>query len=153
MPASRLVEVHMDPPEPSPAVSDHAMLHSLDAEAVDAFVAAAFEARPMISEIRHTGEGFARAADTPGAVSTVDGEYMLTAISMVPVPEALPGMDAAVCAVVAAMAQWHGPAIALTFVDRERDSTPGFGGSAARLAELKGLLDPDDLFAGAHRVG
>jgi FAD/FMN-containing dehydrogenase len=153
MPTSRVVEVHMDPPEPSPAVSDHAMLRSLDAAAVDAFVAAAFEARPMISEIRHMGEGFARASDAPGAVSSVDGEYLLTAISMVPVPEALPGMDAAVRAVVAAMAEWHDSGIALTFVDRERDSAPGFGASAARLAELKRLHDPDDLFAAAHRVG
>jgi hypothetical protein len=153
MPAAQLVEVHMDPPEPSPAVSDHAMLHSLDPAAVDAFVAAAFEARPMISEIRHTGEAFARAAEIPGAISALDGEYLLTAISMVPVPEALPGMDAAVRAVVGAMAPWHGPALALTFIDRERDSAPGFGASAARLAELKRLHDPDDLFAAAHRVG
>nr|WP_274636560.1 FAD-binding oxidoreductase [Microbacterium bovistercoris] len=152
MPAPGLVDVHMDPPEPAGAVQDHAMLAALDAPAVDAFVSAAFTARPMVSEIRHLGGALGRRPADAGAVGAVIGEHLLSAVQLVPVPDTLPAATAAVRGVVGALSEWHGPGLALTFVDDDRDPAGGFGESAARLAELKLRYDPEDVFLAAHRV-
>ncbi|WEG08829.1 FAD-binding oxidoreductase [Microbacterium horticulturae] len=154
IPAAALTAVHMDPPEPSAAVSEHAMLTALDDAFVDAFVTAAFAARPMISEIRHCGGAFARPAADAGAVSALEGDYLLSALTIVPVPPAVPGGLAACGAVVDAVRPWRGPGVALTFVDLpDRDVTAGFGAGAARLAALRRERDPEGIFVAAHPVG
>lgn len=38
IPAAGLIDVHMDPPGPTPSVSDHAVLDSLDEAAISAFL-------------------------------------------------------------------------------------------------------------------
>jgi len=153
-PAGSLTEMHMDPPEPSAAVSEHAMLTGADDGFIDAFVAAAFDARPMISEVRQCGGALARSAAGGGAVSAVEGDYLLSALSVVPVPEAVPGGLAATRAVVEAVRPWHSPGLAITFVDVPgRDLAPGFGDNAVRLAELRRVWDPDGVFLSARPVG
>jgi FAD/FMN-containing dehydrogenase len=152
IPAARLVEMHMDPPEPSPAVTDHAMLDTLDAAAVDAFIAAANEHRPMMSEIRHVGGSFSRPAVDGGALTALEGGYVLTAIAMVPAPAMMDAAAHAVSAVVAALSAWHGTGIALTFIEDDRDLAPAFGAGAARLSALRHELDPDRVFAPAHGI-
>lgn len=154
IPAAELTAVHMDPPEPSPAVSEHAMLSSIDEALIDAFVGTAFDARPMISEIRHAGGAFARPTEGCGAISALDGDYLLTAISIAPVPEAVPGGIAAVQAVVDALQPWHGPGLALTFIDVPgHDLAPAFGDGAARVVELRRTHDPDGVFVAARALG
>ncbi|GAA3753834.1 FAD-binding oxidoreductase [Microbacterium kribbense] len=153
IPAARMVDVHMDPPEPSPAVSATAMLQSLDAEAIAAFVAAAQRARPMMSEIRHVGGAIARRPEHAGAVGAVAGRYLLDSIAIVPAPGLRAPATEAVRAVVAALAPWHGDEIALTFIDDGvQDRRPGFRASARRLAQLKERFDPENMFAAGHPV-
>ena len=153
IPAAGLVAVHMDPPEPSPAFSAHAMLSALPAEAADAFVAAAPASRPTISELRHLGGAIARRPAHGGAVASLAGEYLLGAIAMIPAPEFAAAAATAAHDVVAALDEWHADALALTFVDGGGvDRRAGFGDSAVRLAELKGAFDPGNMFAAGHPV-
>lgn len=153
IPAAGLVAVHMDPPAPSPALSGHAMLSAFPAEAVEAFVAAAMASRPTISEIRHAGGAVTRRPEHGGAVASIDGDYLLGAIAMVPVLELAEAARAASRGVVAALAPWHADSLALTFVDDGAvDRRPGFGDAATRLAELKRAYDPGDMFAAAQPV-
>ncbi|WP_207205426.1 hypothetical protein [Microbacterium protaetiae] len=130
------------------------MLTGLDDALVDAFVEAAFAARPMISEIRHAGGALARPVAGSGAVDALEGDYLLSTVTIAPVPEAVPAGIAATSAVVEALRAGHGPGLALTFVDVPgRDLTPGFGQSAARLSELRRRYDPAGMFVAARPVG
>ncbi|BDZ63475.1 FAD-dependent oxidoreductase [Agromyces mangrovi Wang et al. 2018] len=154
MPASALVQVHMDPPEPAPAFSAGAMLASFPPEAVDAWVVAATSTPVLfIAEVRHAGGAAARRPEGAGAIGSVDGEYLLAGIAMVPAPELAEPALAAAHAAVAAMAPWHAPALALTFIDGGVDRALGFGASRERLQQLKGQWDPADVFAAGQPVG
>lgn len=154
IPSAALVAVHMDPPEPSPAVSGHAMLRAVPAEAIDAFVSAAATQGPMVSELRHVGGAAARRPDGGGAVASIEADYLVGGVGMVPVPELAVPAAAAVHRLVAALAPWHADACALTFIDGgEVDRALGFGASAERLRDLKHRYDPDGLFVAAHPVG
>jgi hypothetical protein len=153
IPAAALVAVHMDPPGPTPAVTAHALLGTLPADAVEAFLTAAFAPGLFVAELRHVGGAVARRPLGAGAVGSVEGEYLAHMIAMVPLPEAAPRASTAVRAGIAALAPWRIDALALTFLDGGMvDRAPGFGDALDRLHELKALYDPRDLFAAAQPV-
>ncbi|WP_345546078.1 FAD-binding oxidoreductase [Microbacterium jejuense] len=153
IPAPALVQVHMDPPEPSPSATWHAMLGELPAAAVDAFVAAADEPGLFVQELRHLGGALNRRPEGGGAIASLAGQYALHSVAMVPVPEAAPAATAAVRAGVAALAPWHIGALALTFIDAPgADRSLAFGEARARLRQLKLDYDPANLFAAARPV-
>ncbi|HEX5729142.1 FAD-binding oxidoreductase [Microbacterium sp.] len=153
IPSAGLVAVHMDPPDPTPALTAHAVLDSLPGEAVDALVAAAGQPGLFIVELRHLGGAIARPAANGGAVSSLEGEYLLHTIAVVPVPEAFAAAAAAVRAGIAPFEPWRTDALALTFIDGGgEDATAGYGAAAARLRELKRLFDPANVFASARAV-
>lgn len=153
IPAPALVGVHMDPPEPTPAATWHAMLTALPAEAVDAFVAAAQTPGLFVQELRHVGGAAARRPEGAGAIGALDGDYLVHAIAMVPAPEAAAAATAAIRAGVAALEPWHAEALALTFIDAPgADPSRAFGSSWTRLRRLKLDYDPANLFAAARPV-
>jgi hypothetical protein len=153
IPAAALIGVHMDPPGPTPAVTDHAVLTSLPPDAVDAFVTAAAAPGLFINELRHLGGAIRRRPEHAGAVASLDGEYIAHTIAMTPVPEAIPSATAAVQAGVRALAPWHAEGLSLTFIDdAEVDRGRGFGASLDRLRALKREYDPRGLFAAAQPV-
>lgn len=153
IPAASLVAVHMDPPGPTPSATAHSVLAELPAEAVEAFLATASVPGLFFGELRHLGGAIARRPEHAGAVGSVAGAYLMHTVAMVPVPEAMPGADAAVRAGIAALAPWRTDALALTFVDGGGvDRAPGFGTAGIRLKELKSRFDPNGTFAAAHAV-
>lgn len=153
IPAAGLIAVHMDPPEPTPAVTAHSVLAELPGEAVDAFLAAGATPGVFFAELRHLGGAIARRPEHAGAVGSVAGAYVAHTAAMVPVAEAMPGADAAVRAGLALLDPWRAESLVLTFIDGGgADSAAGFGGSAARLRELKRRFDPNDTFAAARPV-
>ncbi|WP_295832371.1 FAD-binding oxidoreductase [uncultured Microbacterium sp.] len=153
IPASALVQVHMDPPQPTPAVTRHRMLSSLPEEAVATFVAASEDPGLFVAELRHLGGAAARPARDAGAVSAIEGDYLLHGIAVPRVPEAVPAAAAAAGALVDALAPWGGDSLALTFLDGGADRVPGFGASIDRLRALKAEWDPRNVFAAANPVG
>ncbi len=153
IPSAGLISVHMDPPDPTPAVTAHVVLDSLPGEAVDAFVAAAAEPGLFIVELRHLGGAFALPARNGGAVSSLEGEYVLHTIAVVPSPEAFAMATTAVRDGLVPFEPWRTDALALTFIDGGgEDPTAGFGAAIARLRELKRRFDPADVFASARPV-
>ncbi|WP_062205436.1 FAD-binding oxidoreductase [Demequina salsinemoris] len=153
IPSGAVVQMHMDPPEPSPAASAGATLTAFTEDAVDAWIAAATTTPGLtFAEVRHVGGAASRRPDDAGAVGALAADYLVAGIAMVPVPEAAAVAQQAVHGVVAAMAPWHAPALALTFIDGGAPHGPGFGTSLARLRELKAIYDPSGMFAAAHPV-
>ena len=108
--------------------------------------------RPMISEVRHVGGAFARPAAHGGALTSLDGGYLLSTIGLVHDPAAMDAASRATRAVIEALAPWHCDGMALTFTEDGRDLAPAFGPNAARLSALKRELDPDAVLAPAHCV-
>lgn len=153
IPAADLVAVHMDPPEPTPAVTVHSVLAELPAEAVDAFLAAGAVPGVFFAELRHLGGAIARRPEHAGAVGSVVGAYLAHTAAMVPAPEAMPAADAAVKAGLATLDPWRAEALVLTFVDGGGvDHAAGFGDALARLRELRRRFDPNGIFASARPV-
>lgn len=153
IPAAGLVAVHMDPPGPTPSVSAHAVLHALPDDAVAAFLAASDSPGLLVAELRHLGGAFARPVEGDGAVSAIQGEYLIQGIAVAPVPEAFDPATSAAQGVVAALGPWHNDALALTFLDaRGVAREAGFGASGERLRALKHRYDPAGVFAAAHPV-
>lgn len=151
IPAADLVGVHMDPPDPTPSITAHAVLDALPRDAVDHFLAAAGSPALFVAELRHLGGAFARPRPDGGAVSAIEGEYLVDGIAVAPVPEAVGPATAAVQAMVAALGPWHGDALALTFIDGGGvPRAAGFGAAGERLRELKHRYDPAGVFAAAH---
>lgn len=152
MPAAELVAVHMDPPEPSPALSAGAMLSHLSRDAVDTLLKASAAPGLFFAELRHVGGAAARSPEGAGAVGAVAGDYMAAGIAIVPDPAMAEMAHAAVHGVVNAMRPWHAASLALTFLDGGVDRSLGFGQSLARLRALKAEYDPGDVFAAGQPV-
>ncbi len=153
IPSAGLVAVHMDPPDPTPALTAHAMLGSLPADAVAAFLEASALPGVFFTELRQVGGAASRPVGSGGAVSSLDGEFLLHAVALAPVPEALAPADAAVKAVTARLEPWKIDALALTFIDGGGvDPAAGYGASLDRLRELKRRFDPERRFAAARAV-
>ena len=156
IPAPALLDVHMDPPEPTPYVSSHSMLGELTDEAVEAFVARVGTGSAsglFFAELRHLGGAFSRPVPDGGVVSHLAGEYALFCIAITPVPEAVAPGRAACAAAAATMAPWSVESLAPTFAEEAVEATALFGGeAAARLAGLRAQLDPAGVFLSNHPV-
>lgn len=107
----------------------------------------------IVAELRHLGGAAARPAADAGAVSAVEGDYLVHGIAVLPVPEAVPAAMAAAGALVDALAPWAGEGLALTFIDGGADRARGFGASIDRVRALKAEWDPRNVFVVANPVG
>lgn len=153
MPSAALVQVHMDPPTPTPALSEHVVLGSFPAEAADAFVAAAATPGLFIQEIRHVGGAAARRPAHGGAIASLTGEFVAHTVAVVPVPEMAELAAGAVRAGLAATAPWEIASRSLTFVETaDYDRAAAFGASWERLRRLKAEYDPTGMFTAARAV-
>jgi len=153
IPSSQLVAVHMDPPAPAPAATDHVVLGAFPDAAVAAFAAAAQTPGLFVMEVRHVGGALAHRAETAGAIGSIDGEYIAHSIALVPAPELWDGAVQAVRGATAGFAPWRIDALAPTFVDSpDADPSLIYGSSWAELTELKAAFDPSRLFLAARTV-
>ena len=156
IPAPALLDVHMDPPDPMPYVSDHSLLGQLPDEAVDAFldhVGPGSASGLFFAELRHLGGAFSRPAAGGGAFSHVPGEFALYCLAVTPVPEAIRPAVAACAEAVRTMAPWSIASFAPTFAEHAVDAADLYGGeAAARLVGLRAELDPTGRFVSNHRI-
>jgi FAD/FMN-containing dehydrogenase len=154
IPAVSLLEVHMDPPQPSPAVSDHAMLRDLDDAAVDALLAAAgpdAASAPMIVELRQLGGALAGGHD--GALPGLDARFTVYAVAMTPVPESMALGQQLTTAVVGAVRPWATDTVFANFADHSQPASALFDPEVcARLAAVREEYDPRRRMLAAHQV-
>lgn len=148
---AELARLHMDPEEPAPYISDHAMIDELPApETAAKIVAAAGEGSdsPLLAmELRHLGGALTRCAEGHGARSSLQGELLFFSVTPL-----MPGVDpAAVRAKNAELRELFGESLAereyLNFSER-----PGVLGdffdprTMTRIAAVKHEHDKTGMF-------
>ena len=159
VPAPVLLDVHMDPPAPTPAATAHAVLGHLDTAGAAAFARVSVEPSGLLfTELRHVGGAFGRAPETAGALGSLPGDLVLHCVGVAPTPEAFAAVQRDAAAVLAAMRPWEVQGRSLTFTD-EPDPQSGACADAfdprawSRLVEVRHLVDPDGLMQAAVEVG
>jgi FAD/FMN-containing dehydrogenase len=156
IPTSELPLMHMDPPQPSPAVSAHCVLGELPDDAIDAYldqVGPGTHSGLLSAELRQLGGAFARRAEDGGAVSSVEGDYALYAVAIAPTPEAVAHGRASAVALVQALEPWsllHSRVP--TFIDDAVDAEDVYGDACERLASVADRVDPHRIFQAGHSV-
>jgi hypothetical protein len=155
IPPPGLAALHMDPPQPVPAVGDGMLLGDFPAAAIDAVIAAAGPGTgsPLLSiEIRHLGGAAARSDPEHGALAAIEAPYLLYAVGMAADQEMKQAAAQGVAQVHGAVAQWHSGRF-LNFTEG-----PGHAGrmftddTHRRLREVKSKYDPDNLIQANHEI-
>jgi FAD/FMN-containing dehydrogenase len=156
IPVQQLQRLHMDPEQPVPGAGDGMILSDVNDAAIDALVqtAGAGAHSPLLSvELRHAGGALARKVPGGGAVSSVDGRFVLFAVGMAPTPEAGAAVEAHVELVQNALSHWDsGRAFGNLSTKRERGERLFGDVTYRRLQTVKAAVDPDDVFRSNHPV-
>ncbi|HEX8744138.1 MAG TPA: FAD-binding oxidoreductase [Thermoleophilaceae bacterium] len=156
IPAPGLSHMHMDPPEPVPALTDHNMVGDLPAAGVDALIAAAGpgSGSPLLSvELRHLGGALARSAPDHGAADTLRGDYAMFGVG-VPMTDELAAASAeSFGRVREALAPYDAGSEYANFQEKPSDAARLFGdGVHRRLQAVRAEHDPDGVLRANHPV-
>jgi UDP-N-acetylenolpyruvoylglucosamine reductase len=155
VPPAGIAELHMDPRDPVPYDSAHAMLGELDAAAIDALVDAAGpdSGSTLISvELRHAGGALSRTEAGAGAVATLPGSYAFFAVGIAD-PMLAEKTDADLVRVAAAVHPYEAGRY-FNFVEERTDAAGFFPVTvAARLEAARETYDPDRLMHANHEIG
>ena len=143
-PPAALGELAMDPRDPLPYRSAHALVDELPA--LEDVARIAVPGSPLaLVQLRHMGGALARHAPGAGARATLPGRICLMAISI--------GPDTAALDALAAAFEPHAAGVYPNFVEHPADAAGFFGAETwARLREAKALYDPDDVFKANHGI-
>jgi hypothetical protein len=156
MPVGELGTVHMDPPDPTPNVTDGLGLADLPAEAVDDLVRVAGADSGislLLVEVRHLGGALGRPGPDGGALASIEAPYLMTAAGITPTPELGAAAAAQVAGVRSAMEPWTARQVNLNFAETPRDPSSFWTADAyQRLRRIKTATDPGDLFRSSHPV-
>ncbi len=156
MPTDGLSMLHMDPPDPVPALGDGMLLSTLTHTAIDNLldVAGAPARSSLLAvDLRHLGGALGRAPSDGGAVASLDGEFVMFAVGMAPDPRGLETVAADVERVSAALGCWAAERAYSNFAERPRSGDELFGEAGhALLRDVKRAYDPDDVIQANHPV-
>jgi FAD/FMN-containing dehydrogenase len=151
-----LLSLHMDPPEPVPAIGAHVMLDGLPAAALDALLGAVEPGTgsPLSSvELRHLGGALAAPAPGGGALDRLDGAFAVHGAGLPADPESAVAIECRLDELRRVLAPWSGGRPYLNFVEQPVDPAGAFAAKSwERLQEIKAQVDPDDLFRANHPV-
>jgi FAD/FMN-containing dehydrogenase len=156
VPAAALTRLHGDPEEPTPFVSDTALVDELPLEAIQAIVklGGPGSGSPLLMlELRQCGGAIGRVAPGHGALPRIDAAYVLF-MGGIPVS---PEVGAAVVQhaerVKDALAPWLGGGHYLNFAEVAVDPSASFGAFTwRRLRVVKRRVDPDNVIRANHEV-
>jgi hypothetical protein len=155
MPPAGIAELHMDPREPMPYDSTHALLGELPGAAIDALleVAGPQSGSTLASvELRHTGGALGREAPGAGALASLPGEFALFAVGVAD-PALAAKTDADLGGVAAAMRPYEAGRY-LNFVEQRLDAASFFPlAVASRLEAARDTYDPTRLMQANHEIG
>ncbi len=148
--------LHMDPPNPVPALGDGMLLTELPVAAIENLldVAGPYVRSPLLTvDVRHLGAAIGRAPGDGGAVSSIDAEFAAFAVGMAPSPEVGDGVASHIDAVQDALSGWGAGRSFANFADRPTPADELYGETAhARLSAIKRAYDPDDVIHANHAV-
>jgi len=156
VPMTALSPIHMDPEQSVPYAGDGLTVDHLTAEALDRFVevAGAHAHFPLLSiEMRHLGGKLRRPRPQHGALDSIDADYVMFAVGMVPAPELEAPVHTQVQAAKNALAPWAARQMYLNFAEAQRDPATFWSEQAYhRLRRIKTAVDPDDLIRSNHPI-
>ena len=151
-----LSQIHGDPDEPMPALTEHRLLRDLPVEAVDAFLAVAGPdsgSTLLMAEIRHFGGALGRVAPGHGALGKLDGDYVLFGGGPAFSPEMVAGLQAELPRFKVALADWDAGSGYLNFEESATDSRSFYDEvTHRRLSRIKARYDAGDLFRSNHPI-
>ena len=155
-PVATLARLHMDPEEPTPAVSQTATLASLPDEAIAALLEVAGPGSGsslLMTELRQLGGALARPAAGAGALPQLDGEFVLFAAGMALSPEMGAQGHADAVRIASAMAPWDNGRRYLNFAEEPINVAAGYGPQQwARLQAIRSAADPAGTVLANHPV-
>jgi FAD/FMN-containing dehydrogenase len=156
MPPLGLSYLHGDPETPVPALSDQAIVDDIPQSAIDAFIA---KAGPdagtalLMAEIRHMGGAFARTGEGHGALSHIDGGYVLFAAGMPIDEQVAAAVERDSRELMEAMRPYgHGRSYS-NFAERPVDAASFYSEETyRRLRAIRSRVDPDGLMRANHVI-
>jgi FAD/FMN-containing dehydrogenase len=147
-----LSEMHMDPVEPIPWLSTHALLGPVSSAAIDDAAEIAARAPVPIFELRHTGGALARAEPGCGAMASLPGEYLMFAGTPVMDPAQVPEIETGLARVEGAFAA-SDVGRYLNFTEQQADVATMFpAATLERLRRVKAHYDPDGVIRANHEI-
>jgi hypothetical protein len=143
--------IHMDPPEPLPAVTRGGLLHSMPTELVDTLLAVAgpgVDVPLVAAELRLMGGALGRPAPVPNAVAGRDGAFSLSVVAPAP-PPLVETAHVVTAGVVGALSPWSTGTSLVNFAGHGDDPASAWTpGVLDRLRRVKESVDPHDAFGG-----
>jgi hypothetical protein len=145
LPPAGLIELHNDPKQPMPGLSDHRLLADVDDAAIAAIVGAAGpgSGSPLVSvELRHLG----------GALP-IDAAFSLFAVGIPLDAASAMAIDTALAGLMLATEPFDAGRALLNFSDKPQAAGRLFDADRLqRLRAVKNRVDGDDLFAANHPI-
>ncbi len=156
VPAPALCSIAGDPAQPTPGISDTALIGELTPEAVDTLVRVA-EPGPenplLMTDLRHLGGALGEAPEGAGALTGIDGEFMLFSVGLLMAPEMKTPIESKLAEVMDAAAPYATGGRYLNFAERSLSSAVGYPADVyERLKSAKATYDPQDVFLSSHPI-
>lgn len=155
VPAQALQFLHMDPPDPAPAISVSRLIERVDEATLEELVALSgpgSDSPLAMVELRHLGGALARAPENAGALAKLDGEFLFYAIGIPMSDELAEAIRSHLAKLDALMA----PASSgryLNFTEGPIDLADAFDAETlTRLRAVRAAHDPDGLFLPTHEI-
>ncbi len=150
----QLSDIHLDPPDPVPAIGEGRLLAELDPSTAIAIMrAAAIGAGPLaLVELRQLGGALTR-TQSAGALTTLDGAFALEATGVAPDPARVAAVQQRLAAVVSETAPVDLGRSFAAFRGARSDAPDALTeANARRLRRIQGECDPDARLIRAMRL-
>lgn len=155
-PTAALLDLHGDPPQPTPAVADHRLLTSLPDAAVDVLLEAAgpdADSPLLALDVRHLGGALAAGGDDHGALDRIAAPYVLFGVGIPMGPDDGARITQHLDEVTGAVGPWDAGHRFLNFADQPVAADRLFAPDRyARLRTVRATYDPDGLFVANHPI-
>lgn len=155
IPAQVLTQIHMDPEQPTPGTSDHALLAELPHAAIDALVAACGPdsgSTLLSAELRHLGGALARSEADSGALARVSSGYSAFFVAIAATPELADQGRRDAAAAVAALTPWRSDERLANFTEESVPASAFEEPVRLVLGRIRDAFDPDRVFVANHPI-
>lgn len=151
-----LGELHGDPRDPAPTLTETRLLHALSDATLDAILSSTGPgtACPLAAvDLRHLGGALSRSLPVHGVLDRLEAGYAMYAMGVPSTAERAGAVGASLTALREATAPWDAGSQYLNLADRPVDPTRLFGPERSeRLRAVKGAYDPSDRFVSNHPI-